>query len=59
MAESKKLECPLCKGTQFKKEEGKIDSKWGFSAHRVDLVICEQCGFVMTFFKGRTIWDFD
>ena len=24
------LECPLCGGTDFKVEEGKLDSKWGF-----------------------------
>jgi hypothetical protein len=55
----KQLVCPLCHGTSFQKQEGKMDSKWGFTAHRVTLMICEQCRFVMTFSKGRTIFDFD
>jgi hypothetical protein len=46
-------------GTSFKVEEGKLDSKWGFTAHKVKIVICENCGYVMMFYKGRTIWDFD
>jgi hypothetical protein len=36
-----------------------MDSKWGLTAHRVTLMICTTCRFVMTFSKGRTIWDFD
>ncbi|CAD5243738.1 conserved protein of unknown function [Thermococcus camini] len=23
------------------------------------IVICRNCGYVMMFYKGRTIWDFD
>ncbi|MFX0137594.1 MAG: hypothetical protein ACFFDN_28405 [Candidatus Hodarchaeota archaeon] len=53
------LECPLCKGTKFKKEEGKMDSKWGITAHKITLMICENCKFILQFSKGRTIWDFD
>ncbi len=43
----------------FIQEEGKIDSKWGFTAHRVKLYICKNCGFVHTFGLGRTVFDFD
>jgi len=25
----------------------------------VHIVICENCGYVMLFYKGRTVWDFD
>ncbi len=53
------LTCPLCSNTQFRKEEGKLDSKWGWSAHKVTLMICENCRFIMYFSKGRTIFDFD
>jgi hypothetical protein len=44
---------------KFKQEEGKIDSKWGFTAHKVRIYICETCQFMMYFSKGRTYWDFD
>ncbi len=53
------LECPLCGGSQFRKEEGRMDSKWGVTSHRITLLICEQCRFIMQFSKGRSIFDFD
>jgi len=36
-----------------------MDSKWGFTAHKIVLMVCNQCAFVMSFSKGRTFWDFD
>ncbi|NJE84837.1 hypothetical protein E3E23_03170 [Thermococcus sp. CX2] len=57
--EHRQLKCPLCGGTDFRVEEGKLDSKWGLTAHKVKIVICRNCGYVMMFYKGRTIWDFD
>ncbi len=52
-------QCPLCGNDQFQREEGKIDSKWGVTAHKVILLICTRCGHVLLFSEGRTIWDFD
>ncbi len=57
--ENRQLTCPLCGGKDFEKQEGKIDSKWGVTAHKVTLMICRNCQFIMSFSKGRTIWDFD
>ncbi len=59
MAERKNLVCPLCQSTEFKKQEGKMDSKWGFTAHKITMMICKNCSFIMSFSKGRTIFDFD
>jgi hypothetical protein len=53
------LTCPLCKNTEFEKQEGKMDSKWGFTAHKITLMICKNCRLIMSFSKGRTIFDFD
>ncbi|MFW9935834.1 MAG: hypothetical protein ACFFDU_10100 [Candidatus Thorarchaeota archaeon] len=53
------LTCPLCGNTQFKKEEGRMDSKWGMTSHKITLMICENCRFIMQFSKGRSIFDFD
>lgn len=53
------LECPLCGGSRFRKEEGRMDSKWGVTSHKITLMICEQCRFIMQFSKGRSIFDFD
>ena len=43
MGEEIQLKCPICGGTTFRKEEGKIDSKWGFTAHKVLIFICNEC----------------
>jgi hypothetical protein len=29
------------------------------TAHRVTLLICERCSFVLSFYDGNTIFDFD
>jgi uncharacterized protein len=51
--------CPICANTTFQREEGKVDSKWGVTAHRVLLLICDRCRFVLTFYEGNSIFDFD
>jgi hypothetical protein len=51
--------CPLCGNNTFRQEEGKFDSAWGLTAHRVRVLICERCAYVLTFYEGNTIWDFD
>jgi len=51
--------CQLCGNDTFDIEIGKVDSKWGVTALKVDLLICTQCKYTHLFFKGRTIWDFD
>ncbi len=57
--DSRRPTCPLCGNQAFQQEEGKLDSKWGMTAHRVILLICERCRFVLTFYDSNTIWDFD
>lgn len=51
--------CPLCGNRTFRQEKGKIDSEWGITAHRVTLLICERCAYVLVFYEGNTIFDFD
>lgn len=51
--------CPICTFDVFRREKGKVDSEWGVTAHRVDMLICERCGYVLLFSEGRTIFDFD
>ena len=51
--------CPLCKGRSFQREEGRLDSMWGLSSHVMILLICEQCQYVLQFYDGNSIWDFD
>jgi uncharacterized protein len=51
--------CPLCGNGTFRREEGKFDSAWGMTAHRVEMLICLRCSYVLTFYEGNTIFDFD
>jgi len=51
--------CPICGNNTFQRERGKIDSEWGVTAHRVTLLICDRCGYVLPFYDGRTFFDFD
>jgi len=57
MSEKKKLVCPMCQGTEFEKQEGKMDSKWGITAHKITLMISKNCRYILSFSKGRTIFD--
>ena len=52
-------DCPLCNGQDFSQEEGRLDSKWGFTTHKMILLICNQCQFILHFYDGNSIWDFD
>ncbi len=55
----KQLVCPLCGGKEFDDEEGKLDSKYGVTAHKVKMKICTNCKYVMLFSLGNTPFDFD
>ena len=37
------LRCPLCGHGAFTKEDSRSDSRWGFTSHRMTLLICDQC----------------
>jgi predicted nucleic-acid-binding Zn-ribbon protein len=51
--------CPICGGREYTREKGKLDSEWGITAHRVDMLVCSNCGYVLLFYEGNTIFDFD
>ena len=53
------LRCPLCGGTEFETERGRMDSRWGVTTHKVVMKICTRCGLVLQFWAGRGIFDFD
>lgn len=53
------LRCPLCQGTTFDQQQGRMDSRWGMTSHKLVLKICKQCGLVLQFSAGRGIFDFD
>ncbi|MEO7663808.1 MAG: hypothetical protein ABIV26_01675 [Candidatus Limnocylindrales bacterium] len=51
--------CPMCGQDQYRRETGKLDSEWGVTAHRVDMLVCLNCSYVLLFYQGNTIFDFD
>jgi hypothetical protein len=55
----KRLVCPLCEGTSFDRQKGRMDSRWGLTSHKLVLMICQRCGLVLQFSAGRGIFDFD
>ena len=32
--------CPLCGGLEFEEEQGRMDSRWGITSHKLVLHIC-------------------
>ena len=53
------LKCPLCEGAEFDRQQGRMDSRWGITSHKLVLQICRRCGLVLQFSAGRGIFDFD
>ena len=53
------LRCPLCGGMTFDRQQGRMDSRWGITSHKLVLMICQQCGLVLQFSAGRGVFDFD
>src|SRR3989442_8022234 len=51
------LKCPLCGGTEFERESGSIEGSWGgLSRHRIVLIVCRKCLFMMPFQEGRSLY---
>jgi uncharacterized protein len=53
------LACPVCGGTEFERQESRQDSMWGFTSHKMRLLICNRCRLVLHFYEGNSIFDFD
>jgi hypothetical protein len=47
--QNRTLACPLCAGTAFDQEQGKLSSKWGLNPHKMTMLICRNCRFVLHF----------
>jgi uncharacterized protein len=52
------LTCPLCGGTSFRHEQERSEGRWGFSTHVINLMVCENCSFILHFYGHSSIWDF-
>lgn len=51
------LVCPVCQGTSFTEEEGRIETRWGMSNHVLTMRVCQRCSYVL-FFRpsGASSW---
>ena len=46
------LVCPVCSNRDFREEDGRVPA--GIGHHRLTMMICTQCNYVMQFYKKRT-----
>lgn len=58
-SQAPQLTCPLCGGTSFQQEESREESRWGFTSHRMTLMICNRCTYVMHFYDAHSFFDVD
>lgn len=54
-----RLACPLCHGTEFDQQQGRMDSRWGITSHRMTMMICRRCRYILSFYDRHSIFDFD
>ncbi len=45
------LECPVCHGTSFTQETGRMEGRYGYSTHIIDMMICSTCNYVFCFYS--------
>jgi hypothetical protein len=50
------LSCTVCDGRDFDEQTSREDSQFGMTTFRMRLLICKQCGFVMQFSLGRSLF---
>ena len=53
------LQCLVCDNRDFERQESREDSRWGFTSHRMTLMVCTNCRYVMHFYDANSIFDFD
>ncbi len=54
-----RLECVVCGSTDFERQESRQDSRWGFTTHRMTLMVCVNCRYVMHFHDAHSLFDFE
>ena len=59
MPSQRQLHCPLCGCTEFQREESRQESRWGFTSHRMTLLVCLRCRYVLHFYDAHSIFDVD
>lgn len=51
------LACPLCRSTEFQVEEGRLGGRWGMTSHRLTLMICVRCRYILQFYDKHSIFN--
>ena len=49
---SSELVCPVCRGSSFRDEEGRLQTRWGMSSHVLTMKVCDRCSYVLLFHQG-------
>jgi hypothetical protein len=50
------VSCTVCGGRDFEEQISREDSQFGMTTFRMQLLICKQCGFVLQFSLGRSLF---
>lgn len=45
------LRCPVCSGTSFDEEEGRMQTRWGMGSHIFTIRICHRCKHALFFYQ--------
>ena len=52
------LSCPLCENTTFQREESGRTAA-GPHSHRMTLMVCRRCRYVLHFYDEHSVFDLD
>lgn len=56
---NRQLACPLCGCTEFDRHEARQDTRWGFTSHRIQMMVCRRCSYILHFYRHHSIFNFD
>lgn len=53
------LRCPICGASSFDRHEARQDTRWGFTSHRILMLVCQNCSYILHFYRHESIFNFD
>jgi hypothetical protein len=52
----KNLTCPICEGKSFSQQSSREDSQLGLTTLRMQLLVCDECSYVLHFSRGQSLY---
>lgn len=41
------------------RHEARQDTRWGFMSHRIQMMVCQRCSYILHFYRHQSIFNFD